>query len=390
MISYPEALDSIRKQISPLGTEKIPLNIALNRVLSEDISSLIDMPPFNQSAMDGYAVRLHSSQEFKVIGEMKAGDSAKYVLETGEAVRIFTGAMVPESADCVVRQEIVTRSDNSIHVNEIISSGENIRPQGEQIRKGETAIQHGAKLTPGTIGYLATIGYDSVPVYKQPRIALIATGNELQTTGAPLESGKIYESNTVMIQTALQQLGLDCSIHFVKDDYNATRDKISELLDSSDLLLLTGGISVGDYDFVERALSELNVTNHFYKVKQKPGKPLFFGSKNDGFVFALPGNPAAALTCFYVYIREALDRLQNTSTPSTEGMKLPIYGSYSKKKGLTHFLKAKIQNGKVHILPAQSSAMLSAFSEANCLMLADENCEEWTDGDFVTAISLPR
>lgn len=389
MITVSEALVRIRTHVATLESEVIPLGEALHRVVAEDLYSYIDMPPFPQSAMDGYAVHLHDDANYTLIGEIKAGDAANVNLQAGQAVRIFTGAMVPESANCVVRQEIVERSANSIVVRGDLIAGENVRPRGEQISKGQLVAENGTRLNPGMIGYLGSLGHASVRVYRKPVIALIATGNELQQAGTALEPGKIYESNSLMLRSALQQLGFDCQIHFVKDDYTSTRDLIAHCLTEVDLLLLSGGISVGDYDFVERALTELDVRCHFYKVRQKPGKPLYFGSRNAVTVFALPGNPAAALTCFYVYVRLALDTMQNYRSDSSLASILPLAEPFGKKSGLTHFLKAKASGGQVQILPAQSSAMLSAFAEANCLVIADEEREQWLAGEEISFIPLP-
>jgi molybdopterin molybdotransferase len=389
MIAVSEALNLIHTHIAPLGTEEIRLDEALHRRLAGQLISEIDMPPFPQSAMDGYAMHLHPAAEYEVIGEIKAGDASDIALQPGQATRIFTGAMVPASANCVVRQEIVQRDGDRIVVNGTLIPGENIRPQGEQIQRGELVFPAGTFINPGVIGHLATLGFTHVKVYRNPRIALITTGNELQTPGTPLEAGKIYESNSIMLRSALRARGLDCTVYFVKDDYAATSDLISHCLDEVDLLLLSGGISVGEYDFVARALSELGVECHFHKIRQKPGKPLYFGSRGTVSIFALPGNPAAALTCLYVYVYKALDHLQTVCDCRQNPSVLPLKDAFRKKTGLTHFLKGKIVQGEIQVLSGQSSAMLSAFSEANCLVVAEEDREEWQAGDSIVYLPLP-
>ena len=201
--------------------------------------------------------------------------------------------------------------------------------------------------------------------------------------------GKIYESNTFTLQAALNYSGYSVEIKTVEDDYKATRDIIEQAINSSDVVIMTGGISVGDYDFVESALNELEVISDFYKVKQKPGKPLFFGHKGEKIVFALPGNPAAVLSCFYVYVLPCLNLMIGKSENMHITRELILKNDYKKTGTMTHFLKAYSENGEVEILSAQSSAMLSSFVQANCIVSMNQGREEWKIGDRVTAIMLP-
>ena len=390
MISVKEAIERIKDNTNKGRTQSLSINDALNHVLAEDILSPINMPPFNQSAMDGYALHTHSGSEYDLIGETKAGDASAYSLNSGQAIRIFTGGMIPKGADAVAKQEIVTKSGQKIVINEAISAQANIRPMGEQIKQGDLAFNKGTFLNAGAVGYLATLGLTHVEVYRRPQISIIATGNELTKPGQTLESGKIYESNTFMLKAALQTTGFDAKILTVHDDYAATRNTIEKALKASDVVLLTGGISVGDYDFVEEALNELGVQNIFYKVKQKPGKPLYFGKKEDKMIFALPGNPAAALSCFYVYVFSALNQIMGREDSDLRTLKLKLKAPYKKSPNLTHFLKAYMHDGEVEILPAQSSAMLSSFIRANCIIVAEEGKEEWNIDDAVDVLILPN
>ena len=300
MITVEQAIHIVDSNSRRLNKKKrFSLSEATGYVLAEDVMSPIDMPPFRQSAMDGYAVRAHDSEFYHVKGELQAGDGKDFALQKGEAVRIFTGAPVPNDANAVVIQEKTTIKEKELEVHDEVSVQSNIRPKGEQIQKGEMALGKGTVLTPAAIGFLTTLGITEVSVYTKPSIGIIATGNELAEAGTELKHGQIYESNSLMLITALESLGYkDNEIYKVPDDFNSTRNLLEEVLKSKDVVIITGGISVGDYDFVGKALQELKVSQLFYKVKQKPGKPLFFGKKNDTYVFALPGNPAAALSCF--------------------------------------------------------------------------------------------
>lgn len=388
-IEHNEALDLIRSTKYAILTENKKVSDSLGCVISENIISPIFMPPFNQSAMDGYAVSDKESSYFKVVGEMKAGDSSSFDLSKGEAIRIFTGAMVPEGVYAVVRQEDAETKGDSVYISKSIKKFENIRPKGEQVEAGGIGVQKGTFITPGVIGHLSTLGITHVQIYKKPSVALITTGNELIQPGQPLTEGKIYESNSLMLQAAFQEQGCDCSVHFVKDDIDSTRNAIQELNKKYDILILTGGISVGDYDFVGKALNDLGVKEVFYKVKQKPGKPLFFGILNEKPVFGLPGNPAAALTCFYVYVREVINAMKGKRA-HTERYSFPLNAVFSKPPTLTHLLKAKIENGSLTILPAQNSSMLTSFSEANCIAIAESGKENWKKNESMNVIYLPQ
>lgn len=390
MISVKDAIEKIKNTTEKGSVCRININEALNHTLAKEILSPISMPPFNQSAMDGYAIHIHKDPTYALIGEIKAGDTSKFDLQPGQAIRIFTGGAVPNGANAVVKQEIVIRKDNTISISEPIKIDANIRPIGEQVQQNDLAFKKGTFLNAGAIGYLATLGLTEVEVYKKPRITIIATGNELTKPGQKLDLGKIYESNTFMLQAALKSTGFEANILTVEDDYDATRNTIQNALNKSDALILTGGISVGDYDFVSDALNEIGVQNIFYKVKQKPGKPLYYGKLNKKAIFALPGNPAAALSCFYIYVLSALNGMMGNENGGLKSIQLSLKSTYKKSPNLTHFLKGKMEGNEVEILPAQSSAMLSSFVRANCIVVAEEEKEEWNMGDTVNTLILPQ
>jgi len=385
MITVEEAIEYVESNSQPgRNTVKISLKNALGFVLAEDVMSPIDMPPFRQSAMDGYAVRIHDSEYYHVKGELQAGDSKDVTLQKGDAVRIFTGAPVPNDANAVVIQEKTKIHEQELQVHDEVTVQSNIRPKGEQIQKGEMALGKGISLTPAAIGFLTTIGITDVSVYQKPSIGIIATGNELAEAGTELKHGQIYESNSLMLRTALVSSGYTDNETFkVPDDFNSTRNLLEEVLKSKDVVLITGGISVGDYDFVGKALQELKVSQLFYKVKQKPGKPLFFGKKNDTYVFALPGNPAAALSCFYIYVQRCLRRIEGCLNFEPFTVDATSLSEYSSKGDRAQFLKADYQNGKVKILEGQSSSMLHSFAVSNALVYLSADKNKVEKGDIV-------
>ena len=391
MVSVEEAIRLVKTNLPNSTYELIYLSSALNKVLSKDLISKINMPPFHQSSMDGYAVNLSADiKSYKLVGEIAAGGSAsEFDLKQGEAVRIFTGAKVPKGANAVIQQELVYSKEKTIAFKETVPAGKNIRLKGEQTTIGQIAMNKGDRITPAAIGFLAGLGITEVEVFKKPKLSILATGDELVSPGDLLPEGKIYESNTIMLSSAIKHSGYECvKSSTVEDTYDATKSAIEALLSSSDVILISGGISVGDYDFVGDALKEIGVKEIFYKVKQKPGKPLFFGSYNDKLLFALPGNPAAALSCFYIYVLTALEIMSGKSD-GLEITQLKLIEEYSKKGGRAQFLKAKIEGERVRVLEGQSSSMLHTFSGANGLVYVPENTTVLEAGNTVSVYKLP-
>ena len=391
MISISEAISIVKNNSEPLLKQtKKSVEKAGGYHLYEDIYSPINMPPFRQSAMDGYALHLHEDLTYTLIGEVQAGNASRLQLKKGEAVRIFTGAPVPDTANAVMMQEKVKVDGNTISITHKINQELNIRPLGEQVKQGDLALKQGTKLTPAAIGYLSSLGITKVSVYKKPNIALVTTGNELIEGGQELTYGKIYESNSKMLLSALYGLKFyDVTIHKVEDDYHQTLSKLNEVINANDLVIITGGISVGDYDFVGKALKELQVEELFYKVKQKPGKPLFFGKKHHTSIFALPGNPAAALTCFYVYVYIALQNMMNKKVNELPRVKAKSVSNFTKKGDRPQILKAIYNNAEVEILEGQNSSMQQTFAISNALVYAPEDVNEIKINDMVETILLP-
>jgi len=391
MISVSEAKILVVNSVATLNSKNLALKEALGKILSEDIISPVNLPPFPQSAMDGYALKFGTEKVYKVIGEIAAGNMFSEKMENGTAVRIFTGACVPEDADAVIMQEKVTREGDRITIDDSsLKAGSNIRKVGTQIEKNTVALKSGTKLNPGSIGFIASMGISSVKVYPHPRVSILVTGNELQKSDEKLSQGKIFESNSIMLESALKQIGItDVTTHYAKDNENEIVSLLKSILADSDIIILSGGISVGDYDFAENSMKMVGVKTVFYKVKQKPGKPLFFGMKKEVPFFALPGNPAAALTCFYEYVYPAIRKMSGHEKYFLEETKAISKSAFEKKAGLTNFLKSNFKNGEVEILEGQESYKINSFAEANSFVVVEEETEKINVGDNVTVHLLP-
>ncbi len=388
MLSIKQAIKALDEKIFLLPITKLSILEVADHVLAEDVYSPINMPPFRQSAMDGYAVRMENNH-YAVIGEVKTGDQQDYALERGDAIRIFTGAMVPDQADAVVKQELVSRNGDLIDIEGAIKLGSNIRPMGEQIKKGELALKKGTKLNPAAVGFLATLGIHHINVFSKPRISVLVTGNELVEPGNDLLPGQIFESNSTMLIAALEKVGYsDVKKFTIKDNFDETKSQIQKSIEESDVILITGGISVGDYDFVGKALEVLEVEKIFYKVKQKPGKPLYCGKKGNCMIFALPGNPAAALSCFYVYVLGTMRQMCGESKKPVFKEQLVLNRDVVNTSGRGLLLKAVKHGNKVEILDSQSSAMLNTFALANVLVYIPSDKEFLYEGEFVEGIPI--
>lgn len=393
MITVEKALSEIKKHsnLHHKRVQSVHLNEALGAVLADTIYAPIPLPSFRQSAMDGYAIRCHDKKTYKVVGEIKAGDPFEFELNPGEALRIFTGAGVPDSANAIVIQELVDRDHETISAQKTPTMGQHIRKTGEQIKKDDIVFEQGTQLNPPALGILQSLGFTKVKILLPPKVAVIITGNELEKTGKPLQKGKIYESNSLVLKTVLQQMGIINSIlEQVEDDLKATQNAIEKALNQSHLVLISGGISVGDFDFVGQALEQIGVEKLFYKVKQKPGKPLFFGKHKQTLLFALPGNPASTLNCFYVFVYPLLQALMGRSFNGLLRIKYPLADDFENTTDRALFLKAKIQNEVVTPLTGQASSMIKAFAMANALVYIPLSKKKFKKGEKVETLILPH
>lgn len=366
MIQVNEALSIIAENSCKMPVKKIKVSKSLGFIVAKTIYSPMNMPPFRQSAMDGYAF-LHSDlQQFDVVSVSKAGDFSNVEFKKNQAIRIFTGAFVPDNLDTVVMQEHTVINEGLLEILKMPTPFTNVRNTGEQIQKGKLVLEKDSIITPAAIGFLACLGINEIAVYSKPKVAIIATGNELVKAGKKLPLGKIYESNSVMLKVALQDIEIKKIETFrIKDTLNATKSVLKKALSNFDVVLVSGGISVGDYDFVKQALALNGVAELFYKINQKPGKPLFFGKKDQTIVFALPGNPASTLTSFYVYVVPALKKAMGFKSIHLPEINRKITTDFENTSGKSLFLKAFYDDKTVTILESQSSAMLNTFAIAN-------------------------
>jgi molybdopterin molybdotransferase len=371
MVTIEEAHKIIKAQKVKLKTETKNLSDCLGFSLSEDITAPFDMPSFDNSAMDGYAL-CGISQVYKVVGEVAAGDKKEFELKEGEAVRIFTGAKVPENTSAVMMQEKTSIEGNKLTLEQMPKEGQSIRRKGEELTQGQVVFQKGYNITPAGIGLIGSLGIQKVEVFRKPIINLITTGNELIEPGKPKAEGQIYESNSYALASACEQFGFECdNKKQIEDDFEAIKSGIEESLETSDVLILSGGISVGDYDFVKQALEENGVKEQFYKVFQKPGKPLYFGRKSEQFVFALPGNPASSLSCFYIYVLPFLHQLSGSEKNGLQRYSFPISHDFENRGDRPSFLKAKTNREEVEILDGQGSSMIKSMALGNALAYLD-------------------
>ncbi len=317
MISVTEAKAIIKQTITALPSIQLSLPEAAHHTLAQDVFATIDIPAFEQSSMDGYAIRFADKASLlKIKGIMAAGTTEGFLINSGEAARIFTGAPLPGGADTVVMQEKASVLNNTITIqDDSLRQGSNVRNKGAEVKAGHLSMQGGTYLSPAAIGFLAGIGMTKVAVYPLPSVTIIVTGKELQTPGNALTYGQVYESNSYSLRAALQLAGIK-KIEVVQadDDITVLKNILADALMNSDVVLLTGGVSVGDYDFVIEATKLCGIQQHFHKVKQRPGKPLYFGTKGMKPVFGLPGNPSSVLSCFYNYVLPALEGLSNKNS----------------------------------------------------------------------------
>lgn len=394
MISVAEAKNIIRENTDTLIPVKLLLSEAAGLVLADDVFAASPVPPFPQSAMDGYAFSFKQWQinkKLKIAGEAAAGSKEPLTIGLAMAARIFTGAVVPSGADTVVMQEkVIVENGELIIQDENIAAGANVRNKGAEIESDALALEKDTVLSPAAIGLLTGVGVTEVAVYPDPSITIIVTGNELQQPGKPLQFGQVYESGSITLTTALQQLNFNkITIVYAEDDPEMITAKLQKALQQSDLVLLTGGVSVGDYDFTVQATEACGVQKLFHKIKQRPGKPLYFGKTENKLVFGLPGNPASVLTCFYQYVLLALEKLSRRKV-TLQMIKAPLVNPFQKAAGLTHFLKAYYDGKTVMPLGAQESFRLSSFAKANCLVQIDEEVTTYKEAESVDVYLLPR
>jgi len=398
MISFLEAQRLVLENTEPIKPFSLPITQASGMVLAEDCYALNDIPLFDNSAMDGFALRsidtADQNKPFKVIGTLKAGDRSYFEVGLYEAVMVMTGAPIPKGADAVIIKEDVDEDGVHIYIKKHAKAGDNIRFQGEELKKGALALKRGTLLTPPCIGLLASIGLSRIAVHPRPRVSLIVTGSEVACIGKELKPGQIWDSNGPSLIAGLKEI--DITPRFLgisSDNQKIIEAKIKQGLRVSEVLIITGGVSVGEFDLVKNVLEKLNISKVFWQVAQRPGKPLYFGRKGATLIFCLPGNPAAVLVCFYEYVRPALLKMMGWEDPLLPEIKALLTDEVRMKSGRTHLLRgmvyAKDGNNWVSIAKNQGSHILSTFAYSNGLIIVPEKEEHLPKGFPVTVHLLP-
>jgi molybdopterin molybdotransferase len=383
MISPQSARRLIADHATPLGSVSVPLEDTLGYVLAEAVRASMALPRFDNSAMDGFAVRFSDTADattdcpvtLQIDGTVFAGDNAARLLRAGHACGIMTGAPLPKGADTIIPIEQAIVRGARLIVDGPVDRHRHVRKRGEETRRGTVVLKAGDVIHPGTIACLAAFGRTHVRVVRRPTVSLITTGDEAVTPGQRLAQGQIYDSNSYMLKAMVRQMGMEVvRSRRVKDHATALANATQAALASSDVLIVVGGVSVGERDYLRPVLDKLRVKKVFWRVAQQPGKPLYFGvkEKRKRLVFGLPGNPASAFTCFYVYVYAALKRMAGFDVIEPRRDVLLAEGDMAQVPNKWRFLKARVERGgggRVRALPHQGSHMITSLSQTNSLIV---------------------
>ena len=394
-LSVTEALQRIDQVVAPItGFEKVALRSALSRVLAETIISPINVPAYTNSAMDGYAVRAadlpgaDGIAELTVIGTAWAGAPFDGTVEPGTAVRIMTGAVLPPGADCVVMQERAEREGDKVRIEPGNKAGQNIRQAGEDLATGAPVLEAGRLLTPADLGVLASLGIAEVRVWRRLQVAFFSTGDELRSIGERLAEGQIYDSNRYSLYGMLTRLGVDTiDMGVVRDRQEELRQAFRTAAANADAVITSGGVSVGEADFVKDILTSLGEVN-FWKIAMKPGRPMAFGKIGNAVFFGLPGNPVSVMVTFYEFVQSALKRMMGQKETAVVTVKVPCATRLKKRPGRVEFQRGMLERLPdggfvVHGVGDQGSGILSTMNRANCFIVLPEDCGNVEAGRLV-------
>ncbi len=402
MISFQKAKLIIKKHLFTLETEQVHLRESGGCVITQDVIATFPSPLFDNSAMDGFAVRSKDTYGaspdnpvlLKLAGVSSAGTPSDVSLKEGECIQCMTGAKIPDGADAVIMVEDTSGFSGSEFVQIMVESfpGKHVRYQGEEIKKGEILIQKGTNLSPSEIGTCATFGYDNLMVFKKPKVAIFGTGDELVEPGNQLGEGQIYNSNLYVLSELAIRAGTEVILReVIKDDLSSLRTFLLEAINSCDIVISSGGISMGKHDYVRDVFIELGVEEHFWKVAQKPGKPLFFGTGHNTLIFGLPGNPVSSYIGFMEWVWPVINTMtgQPAPTPLTGILKKPF--PIEKVKHRFLFGKAWIENGQLvcEPTPKVGSHMLTSSLKTNCILGAPQGERSLQPGEKITVHILP-
>jgi molybdopterin molybdotransferase len=379
LISIEEARARVLAEASPLPAETVALPDTLGAVLAEDIYASHDMPPFDNSGMDGYALRAadvagataDAPARLRISMTIPAGYVATEPVAPGEAGRIMTGAPVPEGADAVAQSEITSEEDGYVLIYEPVKPGRNVREAGGDVKAGELVLTAGTPLWPGELGMLASLGHPTLPVHRRPRVAIISTGSELVEIDQPIGPGQIRNSNSYSLRALCRQMGVEATpFGIVPDDYEATRRAVAAGLEY-DVVLTSGGVSVGKFDFVKDVQDELGVERRLWGISMKPGKPVAFGVRGSTLVFGLPGNPVSAMVSFELFVKPALLRLMGHRTTTRPLYRALTEEDIANSDGRTYVVRVRAwrKGDKWHLTTtgAQGSGILKSMVGANGL-----------------------
>jgi molybdopterin molybdotransferase len=370
LLTIDEARALVLATVTPLDAEETAIAAALGRILVEDVTAAHDVPSFANSAMDGFAVRSGpAGRELAIVGESRAGTPAEVPVGDREAVRISTGAAVPDGADAILPAEDADDRGATVVTGIDLPPGHHVRAPGEDLRRGSVVLRAGTRLGPAELGLAVEAGRATLRVTRAPRVAVLATGDELVAPGEPLRHGQLHNSNAVTLGALARETGADLvSTGEVRDDAEATRAAIAGALDGADVLLLTGGVSVGPHDHVKPALAALGVDEVFWRVALRPGKPLWFGRRGAQLVFGLPGNPVSAMVCFLLFARPALRAMQGA--PAAPARTRAVLGAaVPRQRSREEAVRVRIDDG--HVLPTgpQGSHQLHSMLGAEALAI---------------------
>lgn len=393
MIPLEEALETILSRIQPVEKESVLISNAYQRVLAKDEGSQIAMPPFDRSPLDGYAYKATAADpeplRLKVVSEIPAGTFSEREIGAGEAAKIFTGAPIPPGANCIVRKEDTELNVDEVTVFRQALPGSNFVHKGEEFKEGDLLLKQGFYLTPPAVGLLAAAGNHQVLVYRRLRVGLLSTGTELMDVGEPLSFGKIYNSNSYTLRGMLQEAGCDVSVvPIVADNIEDTLGALEKVADT-DVVISTGGASVGDYDIMRDALTEYGCEMLFWKINIKPGTPASVGQKGKQFFFSLSGNPAAAMVTYDLLVRPVLRKLAGRAVIEDEQFLVKLAGGFSQKGKQRRFLRAQavLKDGEIwaDLAPAQGSGILRSMIGSNLLVDVPANHGSVVPGELLKA-----
>jgi molybdopterin molybdotransferase len=378
----------------------VPLAKALGRTLARDIRAASNIPPFAKATMDGYAVRAADtapaagggSVELRVTEDLPAGRLSRRPLGPGLAARIMTGAPLPKAANAVVMVEDTERAGDGVRVRRAVRAGDNIGQAGEDVAKGDLVLEKGALIGPAEVGMLAALGRATVRVARRPRVAVVATGDEIVEPGERLRPGQVRNANGPALTAAAEQAGAAASYLGIARDRSASLGRRIARAGTADIFLLSGGVSVGDYDLVRDELRAAGVRPVFWQVRIKPGKPVFFGVRGRQLVFGLPGNPTSAMVTFLLFVRPALDRMLGRKSPGLRAGKAVLGQALTLKPGRTQFLRAVAagDGAELRVLPYpdQQSGVLRSMVRSRVLIVAGAECSRLEEGQAVDVLFI--